>query len=371
MAKKIRFPLKMKDEIEVRTMDELLENFSIVSVLEHLESGKLRTWLLNCHEEEIAEQLDTLELSDADLAAKVCAIFGVEFDSSEIEDMEIIKERNRKITLLKERADDEKYIDVIDQVAFDQDDLFDLLDDGETTIYLCGNSFSIPLGKKGVTYIGIDQPMVKIASKKAVDWAEKGITLTNVCFDDAYQTILSEAKQPILEEEIDEATIRTKLEQKFIEIFEQQPREYDSEQKIKNACVSICKGRCTSDEVLYLSDTSIMANGKAGLVLTMDSIYVKDTFEDFSIRYEDIESVSYENEKFWGTWQTTFYFETKNSETYKKLFGSCYVEDELCAFIEYAISLYDNECKDDLALGSSAKSFSERMKEFFKEDADS
>ena len=190
MAKKIRFPLEMDDGIEVRTMDELREHFAISPVLAYLENGKLLTWLRDRYEDDLADALESLDLRDTELAANVCKIFEVEVDLSAAEDMEAIQERNRKIELLKEAAADEKFFDLVDQIAFTQDELYDLLDDGQTTIYLCGESFSIPLGKKGIAYVGINQPVAKIASKTVVDWAEKKITLTNIQFDETYQQML-------------------------------------------------------------------------------------------------------------------------------------------------------------------------------------
>lgn len=41
MAKKIRFPLEMENGVEVRSMEELRDNFSISRVLSYLKNGKL------------------------------------------------------------------------------------------------------------------------------------------------------------------------------------------------------------------------------------------------------------------------------------------------------------------------------------------
>ncbi len=45
MARKIRFPLRMKNGAEVRTLEELRENFDLESVLGYYTDGKLQTWL--------------------------------------------------------------------------------------------------------------------------------------------------------------------------------------------------------------------------------------------------------------------------------------------------------------------------------------
>ena len=43
MAKKIKFPLEMKDGVMVRTIEELRENFDVEKLVEHYESGKLES----------------------------------------------------------------------------------------------------------------------------------------------------------------------------------------------------------------------------------------------------------------------------------------------------------------------------------------
>ena len=45
MAKKIRFPLEMDNGLEVRSMEELRNNFSLGRVLEYIQNGKLVIWL--------------------------------------------------------------------------------------------------------------------------------------------------------------------------------------------------------------------------------------------------------------------------------------------------------------------------------------
>lgn len=188
MAKKIRFPLIMEDGVEVRSMEELRENFSLVKVLEYKENGKLVIWLRDRYATDIASEIEQLD-DDEDLAKKVSEIFDIPFDDKAEEELEIAKDKAERVKKLKQYTDEEKYIEEIDNVAFSQDDLFDLLDEGKEKIYLCGDKFDIPLAKQGVTYIGINNPIAFIDSKVRVDWSEKQITLENVVFDEKYNSI--------------------------------------------------------------------------------------------------------------------------------------------------------------------------------------
>lgn len=106
--------------------------------------------------------------------------------------MEILQERNKKIEILKKFTSSEEYIGVIDNIAFNQDELYDILDNDSNIVYLCGEKFSIPLAKKDITYLGINNPIVVINSNEVVDWNEKRITLKNVTFDEKYMSLISD-----------------------------------------------------------------------------------------------------------------------------------------------------------------------------------
>lgn len=193
MAKKIRFSLEMENGTEVRELDELKENFSLERILYYIDNGRLFTWLRDRYHDDVAEQIQELDKDNPDYNKKLCEIFEVEYDESAAEDMEKAAERARKLGLLREYFDDGSYASKIDSMAFEQDDLYDLLDDGITEIYLCGERFSVPLGKKGISYIGVNKPTVVISSKTAIDFSEKDITFTNIKFDEKYQALVDAA----------------------------------------------------------------------------------------------------------------------------------------------------------------------------------
>lgn len=194
MAKKIRFPLEMQNGIEVRYLEELKENFSLERILFYLADGKLETWLRDRYEDGIADAISGLDRADNELNRKICEIFEVEYVPEEETDLEKIEERKRKLDLLREYTEDEQYVKVIDQTAFEQDELYDLLDEGETEIYLCGERFSIPLGKEGIRYVGVNNPVVVVSSKEKIDFEAKRIVLENIHFDEKYQKIVGETE---------------------------------------------------------------------------------------------------------------------------------------------------------------------------------
>ena len=192
MAKKIRFALEMKDGIEVRDLEGLKENFSLERILFYLADGKLEVWLRDRYLDELADAVSGLDKEDVELNRKICDIFEVEYVQGEEADLEKAVDRKRKIELLEEFTEEKKYFDLIDRIAFDQDDLYDLLDEGVIVIYLCCDRFPIPLGKNGISYIGVNNPTVVISSKEKVNFEQKDISFENVHFDEKYQKILDE-----------------------------------------------------------------------------------------------------------------------------------------------------------------------------------
>ena len=197
MKKKIKLPLEMADGVKVRTLDELKDNWSLEKVVENYLNGRLATWLNDRYYTELAEQVDALaEVQDnTALQKELCRIFDVDFADEEDIDVDAVNERNRKLDVLRQHTADDAVLKNVDSVAFDQEELGDILDAGENIIYLLNNTFSIPLSVKNKKYIGIGKAECIIHSKDVVDFAELGIEFENVVFDEKYRKI-EEEKSP-------------------------------------------------------------------------------------------------------------------------------------------------------------------------------
>ena len=188
MAKKIRFPLKMNGT-DVRTLEELREHFDLESVLGYFANGKLVTWLRDRYYDNEADAVEQLDPNDAALNAKICKAIGVDYADDESEtDLEAIKLRNEKLMNLRQRTSEQKIIDSVDIVAFSQDELFDILDEDTNDVYLCGEQFSIPLGRKNVRYTGVTRPLVLLGKNTLKDYETNGITFENVRFEEGVYT---------------------------------------------------------------------------------------------------------------------------------------------------------------------------------------
>lgn len=192
MAKKIKFPLEMRDGIQVRTLEELRENFDIEKTVGYLVDGKLITWLEDRYYLAEAEIIKEMDAFAPDVKNKLCAALGIELLVDTEINVEKIEQRKIRLTKLKQYTDDEKLWAKVDQVAFDQEDLADLLDENLEEIFLCANEFQIPYAVGNVTYRGIGEVSVFINSSGQIDLEKqkikfKDIQLLNSNIEDSEQ----------------------------------------------------------------------------------------------------------------------------------------------------------------------------------------
>lgn len=160
MALKAKIPLIMNNDVKVRTISELKENFDVERVLGYFIDGKLQQWLEDrCYEEE-TEAIIQLEKDDIDIAKKICDIFDVEYTNEKF-DVDEIAIRNERIAKLKQFTSDDEIISNVDAVAFNQEELADLYNIGIQKIYLCEGDFVIPKSKCALEYVFIANPRVE------------------------------------------------------------------------------------------------------------------------------------------------------------------------------------------------------------------
>ncbi|SEK97968.1 SEL1-like repeat protein [Ruminococcus albus] len=181
MAKKIRFPLKINDT-DVRSIEDLRDNFDLETVLGYYTNGKLVTWLRDRYYNEEADSIEALSADDEQLGIKLAKALGVEIEADENLDIEEVRLRREKLEMLSRYISDRKILDNMDIVAVDQDDLYDILDSGADKVYLFKETFSVPTRRGDVTYIGLNGAKVKLQGKTDYDFNAVNIHFDNVEF---------------------------------------------------------------------------------------------------------------------------------------------------------------------------------------------
>ena len=144
MAKKIKFALKLKDGADVRTLEALQEHFDLEKVTAYFLDGKLLEWLEDRYYDEEAEKIRALDKDAKDFHKQLCNALGAPYEGEDEIDIEALERLNEKREKLQQLTADKDIIAHAAQTAFSQEDLAELLDEDEHTIYLCGEKFSIP-----------------------------------------------------------------------------------------------------------------------------------------------------------------------------------------------------------------------------------
>lgn len=191
MVKKVRFPLSLKNGIEVRTIEDFRTYFDLEKVIEYFSNGKLYTWLKDRYFDEEAEKIKELKIENEKFCEVLCNVLGVNYENTEQASIEEVAVRADRIKKLKGFTDDYNFIKCVDEVAFNQEELYDLLDNDISIIYLCGDRFTIPVNKNNIKYVGINKPTVVINSKKEIVWSERKIEFVNIEFDEEYKKFTS------------------------------------------------------------------------------------------------------------------------------------------------------------------------------------
>lgn len=164
-GKTIKFPLEMKDGVQVRTISALKENFDVEKVVGYFFDGRLKKWLDARAYEEESKAISNLGEKDPMLAQHLCNIFEVECAIEEI-NPEMIAEKNARIAKLKQYTDEEEILKNIDVVAFNQEELAELYENDIKKIYLCEGEFKIPKSKKNLEYVILNTKEVEGLDKK-------------------------------------------------------------------------------------------------------------------------------------------------------------------------------------------------------------
>ena len=91
----VKFPLEMRDGVQVRNISELKENFDVEKVVGYFVDGKLKKWLDARWYESESEEIDKLNADDPLLAQQLCEVFGIEFREKKINTEEIAAKNAR------------------------------------------------------------------------------------------------------------------------------------------------------------------------------------------------------------------------------------------------------------------------------------
>lgn len=182
MKRKIKFPLFMKDDIPVRTLEDFQENFDMSKMLEYYLNGKLVEWLRIRYYDELSDAVAALDRNDADLSKKLCDILDVTYSETDIA-VSSVQDKLDKQKKIREITGNKEVVENYNSVAFNQKDFESLLNDRNTAvIYLYGENFKVPFVDRAVTIKGLNKPLLDLMGKYRPFFIEAGYNFENVNF---------------------------------------------------------------------------------------------------------------------------------------------------------------------------------------------
>ena len=196
LAKKIKFPLEMKDGVMVRTLEELRANFDVEKIYQHWMSGKLRIWLMDRHYNNQLEELDKIKQLNIESLPKLCKILAVDMDvTRENLHEDIIARRYELTKQLRQFTCDKEILENTDVVATNQSEFDKLIrNDNCKVIYLFGKIFTIDASAKDKKLVGVNEPILQVESDEMIDFSMNSIQIENCIFDNRYNAIVAEYK---------------------------------------------------------------------------------------------------------------------------------------------------------------------------------
>lgn len=178
MARNIKFPLRLKDGIAVRTIEELREHFDMESVLGYYANGQLVKWLKNYYYDDIAYSVESLDKSGNDFNRQLCQLLGAEYKETDIS-VDMAQYKLDKLNKISQLTADENIISKLDQIATTQEELDELIRSGVKEIYLASGEFNISDVHTDIKYFSIDPSnIIKLVNFDCYSVDESNIVLT-------------------------------------------------------------------------------------------------------------------------------------------------------------------------------------------------
>lgn len=194
MAKRIKFPLEMKDGNKVRTIEEFRAYFDSEKAVMYFLNGKLQGWLEDRHYDHYYEEICMIDPKEDNILQTICEVLEIECDVivSEPIDLKKIQNNNKKIEKIRQYVDDKKILDRLDSIAMNQKELDRLIENSCSEVYLFEKNFIIPGTISNITVVGINNPTIDIDSDVLIDFASRGVLFSGVIFGSKYQKLIDD-----------------------------------------------------------------------------------------------------------------------------------------------------------------------------------
>lgn len=164
----------------ITSLEDLRQNFDLSQVMMAFLDKRLETWLEGCFYEREADEVSALEHTLTPVAERaLCEALNVSY----LDQVQLTQEQRemleRKQAVIARHTNDQELLSHALDTALNQMELAELLEAGRGRIYLCDGSFSVPIRRNGVHYIGIGSPKVNTTFTEE-QYRRAGITFEGI-----------------------------------------------------------------------------------------------------------------------------------------------------------------------------------------------
>ncbi len=163
----------------IHSLAELREHFHAEELLTALLNENLYIWLEQYYYESEAEQVSHLKIEDKNCLKDLCRILGINYNDVKRMTDEELEELDSRKALIAQFTADEAILNAPWRVALNQEELSALINSGEKQIYLCKETFSIPIHVPGITYTVIGDARIE-TPYTLTQYHNAGITITGI-----------------------------------------------------------------------------------------------------------------------------------------------------------------------------------------------
>lgn len=161
----------------IHSIKELRENYNAEELMRYHMDGNLLEWLDQHYYENEAEAIKNIDFNQAGCVHKICAALGIDYMSTQNMTDEEKAKWDEKKRIVSEYTTDPTILSELWLAAMNQEELTELLNQGEKKVYLCKDSFSIPIRIAGVEYINIGDATISNPYTKA-QYEKAGIKIS-------------------------------------------------------------------------------------------------------------------------------------------------------------------------------------------------
>ncbi|MGO4373563.1 hypothetical protein [Paenibacillus sp. 2TAB19] len=186
LKRNIKFAIVLSNGMQIRTLEELIENFEVDTIVGYYLDGRLKTWLMQRFYTSQLQLLQNINEHNDSLHLEIAKVFGVNIEDVSFNSRQYFEKRS-KLEVINKYTTDQVILENYEYVAVSQSELDTLLEkmtnSNNSIVYLLDDAstiFNISHNISNIIYIGVNNPTVILKESYSFDAKGNNIVFQNV-----------------------------------------------------------------------------------------------------------------------------------------------------------------------------------------------